>query len=56
MILDRIRFGSMIEPGQSLFILECEPAAYAEALLQDTGRALRFARCGFRWIVNTDSV
>ena len=29
MILDRIRFGSMIEPGQSLFILECEPAAYA---------------------------
>lgn len=29
MILDKIRFGSMIEPGQSLFILETEPAAYA---------------------------
>ena len=29
MIIDKIRFGSMIEPGQSLFILEVEPAAYA---------------------------
>lgn len=29
MILDKMRFGSMIEPGQSLFILETEPAAYA---------------------------
>ena len=29
MILDRMRFGSMIEPGQSLYILETEPAAYA---------------------------
>ncbi|HET7787287.1 MAG TPA: hypothetical protein VI356_18005 [Myxococcales bacterium] len=29
MIIDKIRFGSMIEPGQSLFILETEPAAYA---------------------------
>ena len=29
MILNKIRFGSMIEPGQSLFILETEPAAYA---------------------------
>jgi ethanolamine utilization microcompartment shell protein EutL len=29
MILDKIRMGSMIEPGQSLFILETEPAAYA---------------------------
>lgn len=28
MIIDKIRFGSMIEPGQSLFIMECEPAAY----------------------------
>ena len=29
MIIDKIRFGSMIEPGRSLFILETEPAAYA---------------------------
>jgi BMC domain len=29
MIIDKIRFGSMIEPGKSLFILETEPAAYA---------------------------
>ena len=29
MIIDKIRFGSVIEPGQSLFILETEPAAYA---------------------------
>ncbi len=28
MILDKIRFGSMITPGESLFIMECEPAAY----------------------------
>ena len=28
MIIDKIRFGSMIEPGRSLFILETEPAAY----------------------------
>jgi hypothetical protein len=28
MIIDRIRFGSMIEPGLSLFIMETEPAAY----------------------------
>ena len=29
MIIDKIRFGSLIEPGQSLFIMETEPAAYA---------------------------
>jgi ethanolamine utilization microcompartment shell protein EutL len=28
MILDKIRYGSMITPGESLFILESEPAAY----------------------------
>ena len=28
MIIDKIRFGSMIEPGQSLLIMETEPAAY----------------------------
>ncbi len=28
MILDKIRFGSMVLPGESLFIMESEPAAY----------------------------
>ncbi|MBI4816756.1 MAG: hypothetical protein HY791_10885 [Deltaproteobacteria bacterium] len=28
MILDKIRFGSMIIPGESLFVMECVPAAY----------------------------
>jgi ethanolamine utilization microcompartment shell protein EutL len=28
MIIDKIRFGSMIKPGESLFIMETEPAAY----------------------------
>ncbi len=28
MILDKIRMGSMIEPGESLLIIETEPAAY----------------------------
>ena len=28
MIVNKIRFGSMIEPGESLFIFETEPAAY----------------------------
>lgn len=28
MIINKIRFGSMIEPGESLFIFETEPAAY----------------------------
>ncbi len=39
MILDRIRFGSMIEPGQSLFILECEPAAYAALAANEAEKA-----------------
>ncbi len=39
MILNRIRFGSMIEPGQSLFILECEPAAYAALAANEAEKA-----------------
>ena len=39
MILDRIRFGSMIEPGQSLFILETEPAAYAALAANEAEKA-----------------
>jgi ethanolamine utilization microcompartment shell protein EutL len=39
MILDKIRFGSMIEPGQSLFILECEPAGYAALAANEAEKA-----------------
>jgi ethanolamine utilization microcompartment shell protein EutL len=39
MILDKIRFGSLIEPGQSLFILECEPAAYAALAANEAEKA-----------------
>ncbi len=39
MILDRIRFGSMIEPGQSLFIMETEPAAYAALAANEAEKA-----------------
>jgi hypothetical protein len=41
MILDKIRFGSMIEPGQSLFILETEPAAYAALAANEAEKAAR---------------
>ena len=39
MILDKIRFGSMIEPGESLYILECEPAAYAALAANEAEKA-----------------
>ena len=39
MILNKIRFGSLIEPGQSLFILECEPAAYAALAANEAEKA-----------------
>ena len=39
MIIDKIRFGSMIEPGQSLFILETEPAAYAVLAANEAEKA-----------------
>jgi hypothetical protein len=39
MILDKIRFGSMIEPGQSLFIMEVEPAAYAALAANEAEKA-----------------
>lgn len=39
MILDKIRFGSMIEPGESLFILETEPAAYVALAANEAEKA-----------------
>lgn len=39
MILDKIRFGSMIEPGESLYILETEPAAYAALAANEAEKA-----------------
>ncbi len=39
MIIDKIRFGSMIEPGQSLFILETEPAGYVAFAANEAEKA-----------------
>src|SRR5688572_2598157 len=39
MIIDKIRFGSMIEPGMSLFILETEPAAYVALAANEAEKA-----------------
>jgi hypothetical protein len=39
MIIDKIRFGSMIKPGQSLFILETEPAAYVAYAANEAEKA-----------------
>jgi hypothetical protein len=39
MIIDKIRFGSMIEPGQSLLILETEPAAYVAFAANEAEKA-----------------
>ena len=39
MILDKIRFGQMIEPGESLYILETEPAAYAALAANEAEKA-----------------
>lgn len=39
MILDKIRFGSMIKPGQSLFIMEVEPAAYTAIAANEAEKA-----------------
>jgi ethanolamine utilization microcompartment shell protein EutL len=39
MIIDKIRFGSMIKPGQSLFILETEPAAYVAFAANEAEKA-----------------
>ena len=39
MIVDRIRFGSMVEPGESLFILETEPAAYIALAANEAEKA-----------------
>lgn len=39
MILDKIRFGSMIKPGDSLFIMETEPAAYVAFAANEAEKA-----------------
>jgi hypothetical protein len=39
MIVDKIRFGSMIEPGQSLLIMECQPAAYIALAANEAEKA-----------------
>ena len=39
MIIDKIRFGSMIEPGQSLLVMETEPAAYVAFAANEAEKA-----------------
>lgn len=39
MIIDKIRFGAMIEPGLSLLIMECEPAAYIALAANEAEKA-----------------
>jgi microcompartment protein CcmL/EutN len=40
-VVNRNREGSMLIPGQSLFILECEPAAYAVYAANEAEKAAR---------------
>ncbi len=63
MILDKIRFGSMIKPGQSLFIMETEPAAYAALAANEAEKAanvelidvLVFGAFGRLYLAGTES-
>ena len=41
MIIDKIRFGSMIKPGQSLYIMETEPAAYITLAANEAEKAAK---------------
>ncbi len=41
MIIDKIRFGSMINPGESLFIMETEPAAYVALAANEAEKAAK---------------
>ena len=38
-LINRIRFGNMILPGESLFILECEPACYITLAANEAEKA-----------------
>jgi len=63
MILDKIRFGQMIKPGQSLFIMETEPAAYAALAANEAEKAadielvdvLTFGAFGRLYLAGTES-
>lgn len=63
MILDKIRFGSMIKPGQSLFIMETEPAAYMAIAANEAEKAanielvdvLVFGAFGRLYLAGTES-
>jgi hypothetical protein len=39
MIIDKIRFGAMIEPGVSLLVMETEPAAYIALAANEAEKA-----------------
>jgi hypothetical protein len=40
-LINRIRYGQMILPGESLFILECEPACYITLAANEAEKAAR---------------
>jgi len=41
MLINRMRHGNMILSGQTLFVLECEPAAYAALAANEAEKAAR---------------
>jgi len=41
MIIDKIRFGSLIEPGESLLVMETEPAAYVALAANEAEKAAK---------------
>ena len=63
MIIDKIRFGSMIKPHQSLFIMETEPAAYVAIAANEAEKAanvelidvLPFGAYGRLYLAGTES-
>jgi hypothetical protein len=48
MIIDKMRYGSMIVPGDSLFIMETEPAAYITIAANEAEKAANVSLCEVR--------
>jgi hypothetical protein len=48
MIMDKIRFGSMVVPGESLLIFECVPAAYILLAANEAEKAANVKLVDFR--------
>lgn len=48
-LINRIRFGHMLMPGESLFIFECEPAGYAAFAANEAEKAADVNLCELRF-------